>query len=330
MKVALGGIEKELGVFVCGGKGKTSRKTPEEIQNWGNVLGLTQIVIDRLTYASRASAKVDSALIQDGFTLYHHNLIFASSGEWAVIQQGMNTQLLKARRYHWLGKTAADDPECNFINEPHSGIASQLMLSKALDLTSRKSEKNRSVSIGLVHESKTLYRDLKIISLRGGQQQLKILDLPDYEFHSHPVEAITFTGPRLEKNIRAVLSAQPTTFEKMLMLPGIGGKTIRAVSLVAEVIYGAKPSYEDPARYTFAHGGKDGTPYPVDRTTYDKTLNVMESALRKSRLAYREKETALRQANKLFSPRYNPEIPVFSIKGKYSTVPPRGGSVLRV
>lgn len=315
LKEALRGLEKNVDVFMCGGKGKTSRKTPEQIRDWSFVIGHSQELSDKLIYTSRAAAKVDSALIQDGFTLYHHTFIFNKKGQWAVVQQGMNTLIGRARRYHWYS-----DHVKNLIEEPHTGIATQAKLPTVLDLTNKMSKKNKEVTLELVKHEKSLYRDLKILAtqsviartrqLAGTKQsikiaaltpfarndnyQFKILSLPGIEFHHHPVEN-EFLHPQLQKTIQKVVIAKPNSFESLLMTPGVGGRTIRALSLVSEVIYGAKPSYKDPARYSFSFGGKDGTPYTVDRTTYDKTLSVLENAVRKSNLWLREKNNTLQR-----------------------------------
>ncbi len=308
LKEALRGLEKDADVFFCGGKGKTSRKTPEQIRDWSFVIGHSQELSDRLIYTSRAAAKVDSALIQDGFTLYHHSFVFNKKGQWVVVQQGMNTLIGRARRYHWLGSKVK-----NFLEEPHTGIATQARLPKVLDLTNKISKQNKEVTLELIRHEKSLYRDLKVLARRTTAIQdrtpvetildrrdhhFKILSLPGIEFHHHPVEN-EFLHPQLQKTINKVVVAQPNSFERLLMTPGVGGRTIRALSLVSEVIYGAKPSYEDPARYSFSFGGKDGTPYPVDRETYDKTLGVLENAVRKSNLYLKEKNTTLQRIDKL-------------------------------
>lgn len=307
LKEALRGLEKGADVFMCGGKGKTSRKTPDQIVDWSWKVGLNQKLSDRLVYTSRAAAKVDSALIQDGFTLYHHTFIFNKKGQWAVVQQGMNTTIGRARRYHWLGPPdgEAGTQVKNLLEEPHTGIATQAKIPKVLDLTNKSSKKNKDLTLELIKHEKSLYRDLKIIATtrnevqpRNGAYQLKILNLPGIEFHHHPVEN-EFLHPQLRKTISKVVVTQPNSFERLLMTPGVGGKTIRALSLVSEVIYGAKPSYEDPARYSFSFGGKDGTPYPVDRDTYDKTLTVLENAVRKSNLYLKEKNTTLQKIDAL-------------------------------
>lgn len=295
LKEALRGLEKRIGVFVCGGKGNVSRKTPAEIQFWAKQINLGEKQANQLEYASRAAAKVDSALIQDGFNIYHHNFVFTPAGDWAVIQQGMNEDLVRARRYHWFGQDLSD-----FVNEPHTGFFSQAILPKVLDLTDRKSLSNREISWQLTHTSRTLYRDLVILERHlNPQQQLKILDLPDYEFRHHPIELVNFSSPRLKKTLNQLVVSRPNNFENMLMQKNVGGKTIRALSLVSEIIYGAQPSYEDPARFSFAFGGKDGTPYPIDRKTYDQSLRIMEEALRQAHLQQKEKDAALKRLEKV-------------------------------
>lgn len=293
LKEALRGLEYDADLFICGGKGKTSKKTPEQITSWSWTIGFDQKTSDRLVYTSKASAKVDSALIQDGFTLYHHNFIFNKKGQWAVVQQGMNTLIGRARRYHWLG-----DNVKSLIEEPHTGIATQAKLPTVLDLTSKDSRKNKETTLSIIQDEKSLYRNLKVLAEPKTRYQLKILDLPGIEFYHHPVEK-EFLHPQLRKTISKVIVAKPDSFESLLMTPGVGGKTIRALSLVSEVIYGAKPSYEDPARYSFSFGGKDGTPYPVDRTTYDRTLSVLENAVRRSNLWLKEKNETLKKIDLL-------------------------------
>lgn len=295
LKEALRGLEKDLDIFIVGGKGKTSRKTPEQIVSWGKVLGFSQNQVSTLDYISRATAKVDSGLIQDGFQIYHHNLIFNQEGQWTVVQQGMNTAKLLARRYHWQGKDKID-----FINEPHSGIASQLKLPKVLNLTSKQSEENRDTQVLLLERKKTLTHELTILANKNQTTIFKTLKLSNQDFSCHPIQNVNFQSPRLLKNIQKLQIVKPKNFQELLMIKGVGGATLRSLSLVAEIIYGAKPSYQDPARYTFAHGGKDGVPFPVDRKTYDKSLGILEKAILKSNLPLSEKDGALYRAEKFF------------------------------
>lgn len=301
LKEGLRGLNNELGIFVCGGKGKTSRKTPAQIQEWGEFLHLPMGKIDNLVYASKMSAKVDSNLIQDNFQIYAHNLIFTKTGEYAVVQQGMNTGIQKARRYHWLSSNVKD-----FVEEPHSGIASDVRLNP-LNLTAKESRDNKKISTGLVAEQpKTFLKDIKLISEKSDSlmRQKRIpgfteMELRDVEFHWHPVKQEKFDLKRLEKTIFFARSQEPKNFEQLLATKGVGPKTIRALSLVSELIYGARPSYEDPARYSFTVGGKDSTPMPIDRRVYDTILDIMEKGIKKSKISLSEKLAAQKRLHNL-------------------------------
>ena len=291
LKTALFGLEKDLGIFIAGGKGKTSRKTPDQILQKAELANLSFLQAEKLTFLSRLTAKVDSALLQDNFQIYHHSFLFTKKGYWAVIQQGMNTDIKKARRYHWYSERVIDP-----TLEPHQGIQSEVILPKVLNLTSKKSLANREGIIKIVSEKKTLQSHvIKLIQKTNeGEKQLTLLNLTDNEFYSHPVLQETFT-PRLEKSIQNLLQKDSRNLTDVLMTENVGPKTIRALSLIAELLTGAKPSFEDPARYSFAFGGKDGIPYPVDKITYDKTLNVIEKAIKKAQLSPQEKDEVLRR-----------------------------------
>lgn len=297
MKEAIRGEERALGVFICGGKGKTSLKTPDEIKNWGGRLGLATQKTNSLVYNSKMAAKVDSALIQDEFQIYHHSFFFSRGGAWAVVQQGMNTESQTARRYHWFSENAKD-----LIREPHAGIVSDAKADSVLNLTAEQSEKARITSTELISQSfPALMKDIKILrehssplskmaKLEKNGRQMTLLRLENTEFKTHPVITEDFSKSKyLEKILAKLCYEQPENYEKLLATQGVGPKTVRALSLVSEVIYGARPSYEDPARYSFAHGGKDATPYPVDKKTYDQTISKMRELVRKTRLPLAEK-----------------------------------------
>lgn len=292
LKEAIRGEERDLGIFICGGKGKTSRKTPDEILLWGDRLGLPAPQAEHLVYNSRMTAKVDSSLIQDGFQIYHHSFIFTRGGAWTVVQQGMNQNNQTARRYHWHSASSKD-----LINEPHSGIMSQLKMPSVLNLTAAKSGKTREVSVDLLSQGwKTLMKDILLLEkyytpvsqmarLRDiNGRQLSLLNLENKEFYSHPVVTEDFAKSKyLQKIFWQLCDGKPENYEKFLATEGVGPKTVRALALVAEMIYGAKPSYEDPARYSFAFGGKDATPYPIDRSTYDNTIRTLRNYLPKAK-----------------------------------------------
>lgn len=290
LKEAIRGSERDLGIFICGGKGKTSLKTPDQIINWAERIAMPESSANALVYNSKMAAKVDSSLVQDGFTIYHHSFFFSKNGAWTVVQQGMNIQEQSARRYHWYSKDLKD-----LIEEPHSGITSDLKIKEVLNMTSNKSKQNRGLSTELVSQSfNTLMKDITLLRkyytplsqtfrLAQGKQQLTLLNLENKEFVWHPVVHENFAKSKyLEKILWNLCDQQPENYEKLLATKGVGPKTIRALALVAEVIYGAKPSYEDPARYSFAHGGKDATPYPVDQKTYDQTIDKLKSFIKKA------------------------------------------------
>ncbi len=306
LKEAIFGWEKDLGLFIAGGKGKTSRKTPDQILTWSEKLNLSEKTAWRYVYLSRLTAKVDSSLIQDEFQIYHHNFLFTKKGSWAVIQQGMNTQVQRARRYHWYSKTVKD-----LTVEPHNAIQSEVIIPRVLNLTAKKSLENRGGVVKLVKHKKDLFYEIKRIQRHG--DQLTILDLSAKDFSDHPVNHQSFSlspkrqsalaslfNKRLQDSIQNILDKPITDFEDVLMTKQVGPKTIRALSLVSEVVFGEKPSYEDPVRYTYAFGGKDGIPYPVNKKTYDSTIEIIEKALKKSNLGHGEKERLLRRNEKLF------------------------------
>lgn len=279
MKEAVRGIEKNVGLYVAGGKGKTSRKTPVELTAWGSEIGLDPAP---LVYASRMSAKVDSAAVQDGYQLYHHSFIFTQKGAWTVIQQGMNETNRYARRYHWLGESVTD-----FVNEPHAAILSEAKAT-TLDLTAGESAPARDVITSIATQEKPE-------KTLAEMKKLKTLTLPA----RHQIYTSDLHPDSLSKIILSAYDRQPQGFEQLIGLSGVGAKTIRALSLIAELVHGVAPSYRDPARYSFAHGGKDGIPYPVDRPTYDKSIELLATAVNKSRLGISEKRQALGRLDRL-------------------------------
>lgn len=292
LKVGLFDIQDQLGIYVCGGK-KESRKTPEEITAYG--ISRQFDFYPKLIYASKMAAKIDSSLIQDGYQIYQHNFLFTKSGDWLVVQQGMNIENQTARRYHWLSSALRQaQGKDDFVEEPHSGIISGAKIKKSLNLTAKESDKNRETSLEqILEEPKAVVKNLAMISRHP--KQLTLMELANKEFYWHPVVEEKFDLKRLEKTIFAANAENPHNFEELLSLRGVGPKTIRALSLVAEIIYGAKPSYEDPARYAFSVGGKDGTPFPVDRETYDKTIEVIQKGIKKSKISLSEKEKAFKR-----------------------------------
>jgi uncharacterized protein len=275
LKEGIKDMMPELGLFIAGGKGGTSRKTPSEIEAAGQLL---KVDFSSLVYASRMSAKVDSSSVQDGYQLYHHAFFFTREGSWAVVQQGMNEENLYARRYHWLGESVE-----NFVCEPHAGICAETK-AEVLNLVASESGSARTTISDIVKQEKP---DKIIEQLK----KLKTLDLPA-RHHLRPED---IQPDRLFKIFVHAYEQQPGNFEKLLGLEGVGPKTIRALSLISELVYDVPISLRDPALYSFAHGGKDGIPYPVDRKTYDKSIEILHIALEKAKLGDSDKLSAIKR-----------------------------------
>jgi hypothetical protein len=274
LKEGIKGMEKELGFFIAGGKGRTSRKTPLEIEE---ICDRRAIDGGPLIYASRMSAKVDSAAVQDGYQIYHHTFFFTQSGQWAVVQQGMNEESRYARRYHWFGQGVKD-----FVCEPHWAVCCD-QRKEGLNLVAVESEKTRRSIADLSHEKPDFLID------EG--KRAKELCLPK----EHPVPMEEVRLEKLEKIFNQIYEHSPRNFEELLGIRGVGPKSLRALTLISELIYGISPSFKDPTRFSFAHGGKDGHPYPVDREVYDRTIEVLKGAIDKAKVGDREKMEAIKR-----------------------------------
>ena len=268
------------GLFVAGGKGGRSRKTPQEIEEACLGLGLDAAP---LVYSSRMSAKVDSAALQDGYQIYQHCFLFTRGGRWAVVQQGMNDATGYARRYHWLAENVHD-----FVCEPHAAIASETT-GTVLNMVARESDKARLTSA----EASRLHPDKLLAEVAS----LQSLDMP----RRHEVLLRDLNPDHLYKVLLTTYEQQPQDFERMLGLPGVGPKTVRSLALISELLYGAPASRRDPAVYSFAHGGKDGHPYPVNREVYDQSIEFLRECLNQSKVGLTDKRDALRQLNQFLA-----------------------------
>ena len=287
-------VPHELGIAVYGGKGRASRRTQDELEDVAEVFSLSSHRVESLKYASKMAAKVDSSCVQDGYQLYHHTFIVSEDGEWAVVQQGMQGRL--ARRYHWLSDNVA-----SFVDEPHSGIASDRLGQSVLDMTAHESEESRKASLGLVRDSPNSLSSL----IRGAGQASIDQYLPGHQGALMLVMPTQHSITRLSETtveaLRRAYEFQPESYEELVALRGIGPKAIRALALVSELVYGRAPSWKDPARYSFAHGGKDGIPYPVDKRTYHKTIEIIENATQKASVGENEKTKAIKRLQSLLS-----------------------------
>ncbi len=274
LKEGLNGLERDLGLHAGGGKGAASRQTPSEITTTCDRLGLDP---RPLVYASRMSAKVDSAAVQDGYHLYHHAFFFTSSGAWCVVQQGMNDANAMARRYHWLSLAVQ-----SYVNEPHAAVCAEAGAA-TLNLVAEESGAVRSASAELARQPPAVVLD--------ALAAMPALTMP----RRHAVLRADVNPQYLQKILLKTYERAPEDFETLLGIEGVGERTLRALALVSEIIYGTPASTRDPARFSFAHGGKDGFPFPVDTGTYDTTVEVLRSAVSKAGIDRSERVQALKR-----------------------------------
>jgi len=285
LKRALADRQWELGVHVCGGRGSHSRNTPQELRGIGERTGVDG---ERLGEISRLVAKVDSAAVQDGFAIYLHTFVVSDDGAWTVIQQGMNAATRLARRYHWLSEGLS-----SFVEAPHSAIDGQ-PVGNIVNLTDRRAARAREIDAELARGDP----DRVLLELRK-LLQTRQANLFANEAHlrmpaHHDVWPTDVSLKRLRGNLAAAANRGPRDFTELLLTPGVGARTVFALSLAAELIHGAPSRFADPARFSFAQGGKDGHPFPVPIKVYDETLRVLRSAVARARLGNDDKLAALR------------------------------------
>jgi hypothetical protein len=317
LKRGLQPLQGDLGIYVCGGRGKHSRKTPDELLTVGEKTGLDAAPLVR---ASRLVAKVDHAAVQDGFDLYLHGFIVGADGKWCVVQQGMSDVRGEARRYHWLSENLE-----SFVDSPHAAIEGRNQ-GVILNLADTRARGSRSASLDLVAAGP----DPTIATLKNLRERtaaspstgtstpapgttLSLFDAPDeppaafLERQSappapylrmpahHEVRASDVVLKRLHAVLAAAADRGPTDFAELLLTPGVGARTVASLALVAEVIHGTPSRFSDPARFSMAHGGKDGHPFPVPLKVYDKTINVLKGAVTRARLGHTETLSALKR-----------------------------------
>ena len=291
LKRGLTPLSGELGLHVCGGRGAQSRKTPDELAAIGNRVGIDGAA---LATTSRLVAKVDSAALQDGFDLYLHGFIVADDGKWVVVQQGMNGDRRQARRYHWLSEGLT-----SFLDSPHAAIEGRDQ-GRIVNLADRRADRSRAgqldllASLGpdrIVREVAALEAEPTAAAENHTQPMLPHLIMPAH----HDVRETDVNMRRLHGNLAAAADRGPVDFEALLLTPGVGARTVKALAMVAEVVHGAPYRFSDPARFSLAHGGKDRHPFPVPLKVYDETINVMKSAVRKGRLGRDEELQALKR-----------------------------------
>lgn len=282
MKEGLRELQSELKLVVAGGKGAASRRTPDDIRQSAEIISLVSDA-EVLVYNSKMSAKIDNTAVQDGYQLYHHTFVFNQEGDWAVIQQGMNDTNGWARRYHWFSPILK-----SFVHEPHAAICADHRGNILLNMVAGEAESNRQAVTYLSKEKpeKVEAEAKNIIECNLSRR--------------HPVTIEDLNPRYFHKILLKTYERQPNDFQKLLEIEGVGPKTLRALALIAELLYGAPISTRDPARYSFAHGGKDGYPYPVDRPNYDRSIEIIKRAVEQSRLGKQEITHALKRLQRFY------------------------------
>lgn len=302
LKRGLEPVQHELGIYVCGGRGRHSRRTPAELAAVGERTALDG---DALASTSRLVAKIDSAAVQDGFELYLHAFIVTSGGEWCVVQQGLNDARREARRYHWLSENLD-----GFLDSPHSAIEGRHR-GAIVNLADARAAGNRHAGLELVREGpdrtiRVLRRlrastsaALELFPERdpdsaGGPEPLERVPHLTMPAH-HDVRASDVVLKRLHGTLAAAAERGPQDFTDVLMTPNVGARTLAALAFVAEVVHGAPCRFSDPARFSLAHGGKDGHPFPVALDVYDETIRVLKDAVARAKLGNADRIAAIRR-----------------------------------
>ncbi|MCX8181786.1 MAG: DUF763 domain-containing protein [Candidatus Methanomethyliaceae archaeon] len=278
---------QETGLAVCGGKGRRSRETPAEIRAMGEKFGLSSSKIDQLIYASRMGAKVDNTAIQAGYQLYHHAFIISEDGRWCIVQQGMRPENRLARRYHWLSESVV-----SFVVEPHKAVVGHRE-NRALNMTAKEAEECRKTSVDIVNDDLMKIKT-ELITIKETKQK-SLLDYMDGRVLVMPWK-INWRALEAAYNLR------PRNYEELLGIEGIGPATVRGLALISDLIYGAPPSWKDPVRYSFAFGGKDGVPFPVQRKEMDEAIEFLRIAVEQAKINEKERLNALRRLRAFSSP----------------------------
>lgn len=338
LKRGLNPKAKDLGIYVCGGRGKYSRLTPDELLAIGEKEGLDG---NKLVNNSRLCAKIDNNAVQDGFQLYQHNFILSKTGNWTVVQQGMNGETKTARRYHWCSSGLR-----SFVENPHTGVVGQNQ-GKIINLTDKDAKSTRNnilemskestekvlkeiVQIGKPANEMILLSGGKVQTIKNERQGTLFPELEEQGLFMNDNQKFFSAGRNIImpthhevleedvdlKRLGAVLATayenQPENFEELMLTKGLGPRTLQSLTLVSEVIYGTPSRFTDPARYSFAHGGKDGQPFPVPLKIYDETIHILRESIEKSKLGFKEKSDCIKRLHltalnieKQFSPQAN-------------------------
>ena len=285
-------IPEDHGIAVCGGKGRASRLAPQEICIAGGKFDFSDNHIKTLQYASKMSAKVDNTAIQAGYQLYHHAFFLTEDKKWAVVQQGMCAQDRTARRYHWLSERVK-----KFVVEPHNAIVGSTKRQTVLDMTARESEGSRKGSVDIVKESPVRLKRLIVSTRPEFQKSLSewIVSNDDAPSNKGEIRTLSMPWNINWKTMQKVYEFQPSNYEELLSFKGVGPAAVRGLALIAELVYGQKPSWKDPVKYSFAYGGKDGVPFPVDRRAMDDSIQILRQSVQEARIGDKEKLRSLQR-----------------------------------
>jgi hypothetical protein len=331
LKRGLAPIQQELGIYVCGGKGAHSRRTPQELMDIGDMTGIDAASLVR---SSRLVAKVDSAAVQDGFDLYLHAFFATKDGHWCIVQQGMNDKLGEARRYHWQSEGLA-----GFFESPHAAIEG-CNVGAIVNLADVRAERNRAAGLELARRGPD--QTISILRRFRHSGNLALSLFPEIETlpqpiphlqlpHHHEVRASDVMLTRLHGTLAAAADLGPKDFAELLLMPGVGARTVEALAFVAEVVHGAPSRFSDPARFSLAHGGKDGHPFPVPIKVLDQTIRLLKAAVVRAKLGSTESLAAIQrldiQARALESRARGPSFEAF-IADERAKAPGMGGRTI--
>ena len=314
LKRAVNPISRELGIHICGGRGKYSRQTPAELLTISETFGTPG---HQLAEASRLSAKVDNTCMQDGFQIYLHTFSLSRDGQWAVVQQGMNKTSGMARRYHWHSENAG-----SFIDNPQTAIVGRNR-GKIINFSDHRAEESRNAVLDFLNTNPSLQtKELISLGLAAPpprKAQMELWDEPELTLvmpNHHEVEASDVSSRRLGAVLTAAYDKQFSSFTDALLMKGFGPRTMQSLALVSEVVYGKPNRFFDPARFSFAHGGKDGYPFPVPLHSYDETISIMKQAVGKAKLGNREQIDTLKRLHKFsvkIETSHNPEADIEAV-----------------
>lgn len=272
-----------FGLIIAGGKGKSSRNVPNEMKNLLKKINL-EGKEEEYTRISRLVAKIDNCLIQDGYNLYHHSIIIDEKGNWAVIQQGMNIEEKYARRYHWLSSNVSD-----FLSDPHSGIIGDKQHDRVLNIASKESEENRKTTLDIISTG--------VEKIKSDYKKIQYGPMDKWLYNEHKISNEVYRMPRYINwdAVKEAYEKRPKNYIEFIETKGIGSSTIRALALISEIIYGSPASWRDPVKYTFAHGGKDGVPYPVNKKVYEKSIEILRDAVKRAEVRDEIKKLAIKR-----------------------------------